>query len=80
VTRKDIGIFCTVSRRLASAACRAHIYRMTLCLIDPPGPFDALVTWQNHLAEVLRLPDDVLLKAEMVEAAEEAIARLVRDP
>jgi hypothetical protein len=34
---------------------------MTLVLIDPPTPFDTLETWQRHLADVRRLPDDVAL-------------------
>ncbi len=46
------------------------MFAMTLVLIDEPSPWDTLATWQDHLAAVLRLPDDTLLKAEMVEAAE----------
>jgi hypothetical protein len=48
---------------------------MTVVLIDPPSPFDDVATWERHLADVRRLPDDTLLKAELVEAAEEAVAR-----
>jgi hypothetical protein len=49
-------------------------------MIDPPGPFDTLATWQRHLAEYRRLlPADTILKSELIEAAEEAIARLARD-
>jgi hypothetical protein len=48
---------------------------MTLVLIDPPSPFATLATWQRHLAYVRGLPDDTLLKAELVEATEEAVAR-----
>jgi hypothetical protein len=58
------------ARPLASARTRAYLSAMTLVLIDPPSPFDTLATWQRHLAEVRRLSDDVLLKAEMVEAAD----------
>jgi hypothetical protein len=39
-------------------------------LIDPPGPFDTLATWLNHLEVLRRLPADTLLKAEMVKDAE----------
>jgi hypothetical protein len=53
---------------------------MRLCLIDEPTPFDTLATWQRYVADVRRLPDDTLLKSEMLRTAEEAIARLVRDP
>jgi hypothetical protein len=34
-----------------------------------------LATWERHLADVQRLPDDTLLKAELIEGAEEAVAR-----
>jgi hypothetical protein len=61
---------------VASAPSRAYMFAMTLVLIDPPSPFDTLETWQRHLADVRRLPDDTLLKAEMVEAAEEQIDKL----
>jgi len=64
---------------MASVAGRAHIYRMTLLvLIDPPGPFDTLATWQRHLAECRRLPADTMLKAELIETAEAHI-REARD-
>jgi hypothetical protein len=49
---------------------------MTLVLIDPPTPVDTLAIWRHHLADVRRLPDDTVLKAEMVEAAEEQIDKL----
>ena len=42
-------------------------------LIDPPSPFDTLATWQRHLADVRRLSDDTLLKAEPIKTAKEAI-------
>jgi carnitine 3-dehydrogenase len=41
--------------------------------IDPPSPFDTLATWQRHLADVRRLSDDTLLKAELIKTAKEAI-------
>jgi hypothetical protein len=52
---------------------------MQIYLIDEPSPFATLVTWERHLAAVRRLPADTLLRAELIEAAEEAIARLARD-
>jgi hypothetical protein len=52
---------------------------MQIYLIDEPSPFTTLVTWERHLATVRRLPADTLLRAELIEAAEEAIARLARD-
>jgi hypothetical protein len=41
---------------------------MRLSLIDPPSPFDDLATWERHLADVRRLPDDVALR-EAIEAS-----------
>jgi hypothetical protein len=49
-------------------------------MLDPPGPFDTLATWQRYLADVRRLPDDTLLKAELIEAAEAAVRRLSPTP
>jgi hypothetical protein len=46
---------------------------MTLVLIDPPSPFEPLATWRRHLDECRRLPDDTLLKAELIKTAKEAI-------
>ncbi len=57
----------------ASAAARAYVSTMTLVLINPPSPFDTLATWQRHLADVRRLSDDTLLKAELIKTAKEAI-------
>jgi hypothetical protein len=57
-----------------------HVFGMRLCLIDEPSPFDTLATWQCHLEECCRLPADTMLKSELIRTAEEAIARLVRDP
>jgi hypothetical protein len=48
---------------------------MTLVLIDPPSPFDNLATWQRHLVDVRRRPDDTVLKSETLRIAEEAVAR-----
>jgi hypothetical protein len=57
-----------------SAAQYPYI-RAMLVMIDPPTPFDTLATWQRHLADVRRLPDDVALKSETLRTAEEAVAR-----
>ena len=46
---------------------------MTLALVDEPSPFDTLATWRRHLADVRRLSDDTLLKAELIKTAKEAI-------
>jgi hypothetical protein len=46
---------------------------MRLCLIDPPSPFDDLATWQRHLVDVRRRPDDTVLKSELINTAKEAI-------
>ena len=48
---------------------------MQFVLIDEPSPFDTLEVWQRHLEEMKGLPDDVFLKAEIIKAAEEMIAR-----
>jgi hypothetical protein len=45
-------------------------------LIDPPT-FALLATWQRHLEECRRLPAE--LKSELIEAAEEALARFSRN-
>jgi hypothetical protein len=50
------------------------MFTMTLVMLDPPGPFDTLATWERHLAYVRRLPPDTLLRAELIQDAEEAIA------
>ena len=44
--------------------------------LSEPSPLADVATWERHLAAVRRLPDDTLLKAEMVEAAEAAVTRL----
>ena len=61
---------------MASVTKRAHMFAMTLVLIDPPSPFDTLATWQHHLHALRSLPDDTVLKAQMVEAAEAQIDKL----
>jgi hypothetical protein len=43
---------------------------MTLVLIDPPGAFDDLATWQRYLRDLRTLPNDTVLKAELIETAE----------
>jgi hypothetical protein len=42
-------------------------------LIDPPSPFATLETWERHLTYLKSLPDDALLKREMLQTAEETI-------
>lgn len=44
-------------------------------LIDEPGPFDTLGEWLAHLRILDGLPDGSFLKAEMIENANEMIAR-----
>jgi hypothetical protein len=53
---------------------------MTLVLVDPPGPFDTLATWRRHLAALRCLPPDTLLRAELIESAEEAVALRASQP
>jgi hypothetical protein len=43
-------------------------------LIDPPSPFDTLQTWEQHLAELRKFPDNVTLKQELISQAEEVLA------
>jgi hypothetical protein len=63
------------ARSLATASPRPYIATaMRIYLIDPPGPFDTLATWERHLAYVRSLPPDTLLRAELIQDAEEAIA------
>jgi hypothetical protein len=54
---------------LATARARPYLFAMTLVLIDEPGPFDDLATWARHLKVVQSLPDDTVLKAELIESA-----------
>jgi hypothetical protein len=54
-----------------------YIFAMRLCLIDPPGPFDTLATWLNHLEVLRRLPADTLLRDEMIRTAEAHIATVL---
>jgi hypothetical protein len=42
-------------------------------LIDQPSPFDTLQTWEQHLAELRKFPDNVALKQEMISQAEEVL-------
>jgi hypothetical protein len=42
-------------------------------LIDDPKPFDTLETWERHLADLTKLPDGWLGKAEAIEHAEQHI-------
>jgi hypothetical protein len=39
-----------------------------------PNFFDTLAKWKRHLAMLKTLPDNTMLKAEMIEDAEEVIA------
>jgi hypothetical protein len=46
------------------------MFAMMLVLIDPPGPFDTLQTWQRHLRDLRTLPDGTLLRSELIQTAE----------
>jgi hypothetical protein len=65
---------------VAGAPSRAYMFAMILVLIDPTSPFDTLATWQRHLADVRCLPPATLLRAELIEAAEPAVRRLLPSP
>jgi hypothetical protein len=44
-------------------------------LIDEPSPFDTLTTWEHHLTELEALPDDYVLKPQLLAWAREMIAK-----
>ena len=52
--------------------------KMQLAMIDEPSPFDPLETWERHLEQMLKLPNDVALKAELVRNARYWIGRKKR--
>src|SRR6266446_8551136 len=64
------GRFCTP----IFPSPRPHMFTMTLVMLDPPGPFDTLATWERHLAYLRCLPADTLLRDEMLRTAEAHIA------
>jgi hypothetical protein len=43
-------------------------------LVDDPGAFDTLATWERHLTDLKKLPKDILGKAGMIKTAKEIIA------
>ena len=45
-------------------------------MIDEPGPFDPLATWEAYLREVEKLPDCVSTKSLMLQNARQNIVRL----
>ena len=47
--------------------------------IDPPGDFDTLEMWEEHLSFLQKLPADTMLKPQMIRAAEEMIAEKRRE-
>jgi hypothetical protein len=49
------------ARSMASARAPPTLRLMTLVLNDESSSFDTLATWERHLADVRRLPDDVAL-------------------
>lgn len=44
-------------------------------MVDEPGPFASLATWERHLASLEALPDRTLLKQQMVEVAKAVIEK-----
>jgi hypothetical protein len=48
-------------------------------MIDPPGPFSSLTTWEQHLAEVKTLPPNTLQRDQLIDEAEQMIARKRRE-
>ena len=47
---------------------------LPLVMIDEPGPYEGLETWEQFLAEVEAMPD-FLLKGSVVESAKWLIAK-----
>jgi hypothetical protein len=47
----------------------------SLNFIDEPSRFDTLETWERHLAFLKRLPPDTVLLMDLIQTAEEEIAR-----
>ena len=48
-------------------------------LIDEPSRFDTRETWERHLAELKAMPEDVALRAEMIDTAERVLAQKQRE-
>ena len=49
--------------------------KFTSALIDGPSPFATLETWEQHLKRLKALPDNHLLKTEMIKTAQEMITK-----
>jgi hypothetical protein len=47
--------------------------------IDPPGPFDTLEMWEEHLSFLKTLPADTMLKPQMIKSAKWWIAEKRRE-
>ena len=47
-------------------------------LVDQPSPFDTLATWEQHLAELRRMPENFDQRRELILMAEREIARKKR--
>jgi hypothetical protein len=43
-------------------------------LIDPSAVSDTLAMWEDYLREPMALPDEVVLRAELIADAQEVIA------
>ncbi len=50
-----------------------------LVMVDPPGPFDTLARWEQHLGELKKLPENVALRREMLQAAHKVISEKRRE-
>jgi len=48
-------------------------------MIDEPTPFDSLEIWEDYLATLKSLPDDVLDKEDSIKWAEKKIARIRKE-
>jgi hypothetical protein len=48
--------------------------RERFVLIDPPGPYDTLETWERHLSELERLPENVYLRKKLIKKARQKVA------
>jgi hypothetical protein len=71
----DCGTACRlVAAPLANpkAEAKANIHTI---MIDPPSPFAALETWEQHLKEMQNLADSVEQKRDLIASAEDWIAR-----
>jgi len=63
-----------VRSRLAGPIPVSLTERERFVLNDPPGPYDTLETWERHLSELERLPEDVYLRKKLIKKARQKVS------